>query len=89
MNSDTRDRTAYFREYARKNAAKRKANLRRWAAENREHVNAYARTWQNAKRRAKGIAARPRPIPQAKPKPVIITGEGLRERFLSYRKAKA
>ena len=41
-----RDRKAYWREYSRKNAAKRKENLRRWAAANREKVNAYARAWK-------------------------------------------
>ena len=42
---------AYWREYGRKNAAKRKENLRRWSAANREKVNEYARLWK-AKRRA-------------------------------------
>ena len=84
-----KDRSSYFREYSRRNREKRRANYQRWSAANREHVNAYAKAWQTAKRRAKGISAHPKPIPQAKSKPVIITGEGLLERFLSYRKAIA
>lgn len=92
-----RDRTAYFREYARKNRDKRKANLRSWAAANRDRVNAYAREWQAAKRRARGIAPRgprtaaPKPKANKKPKPIIaVPRDGtLRDRFMAYRQALA
>lgn len=82
------DRKAYFREYSKKNREQRRENQRRWAEANRDHVNAYARTWQSEKRKARGIQPRPsRPKPAAPKKPIVVTGETLRERFLSYRRA--
>jgi len=81
-------RRAYFTEYGRRNRAKRRENQRRWAAANREHVNAYARTWQTEKRKARGVQPRaPRAKPAAPRKSIVVTGETLRERFLSYRRA--
>lgn len=81
-------RRAYFAEYGKRNRAKRRENQRRWVSANREAYNAYARTWQTEKRKARGIQPRaPRAKPAAPRKPIIVTGETLRERFLSYRRA--
>lgn len=87
-------RKAYFAKYCRDNLVKRRENLRRWSAANREHVNAYARAWR-AKRRA--LLGLPEPKPRAKPTPkpaavapavtVPRTPSTLRQRFLAYRKA--
>lgn len=84
-----KDRTAYWREYARKNAAKRKPYRKAWAAANRDRVNEYARAWQRAKRAAQGIKPRvvkPKPAKIEKPKVQFTDGMTLREKFLAYRK---
>ena len=78
-------RRAYFAEYGKRNRAKRRENQRRWVSENREAYNAYARIWQSKQRKARGI--QPRSKPAASPKPIVVIGETLRERFLSYRRA--
>jgi len=81
-------RRAYFAEYGKRNRAKRRENQRRWVSANREAYNAYARTWQSEQRKARGIQPRaPRAKPAAPHKPIVVTGETLRERFLSYRRA--
>lgn len=90
-----RDRKAYWREYSRKNAAKRKENLRRWAAANREKVNAYARAWKAKKRAEQGFAPpKPRVKKAVTTKPVVVmvprdpVNDTLKSRFALYRKLR-
>lgn len=81
-----RKRRAYFQAYARLNKERRAENAKRWREGNRQAYNAMQREFNRRYRQQAG--ATPRPVkPKAQPKP-IITGQGLRERFLSYRQNK-
>lgn len=85
-------RRAYFAAYGKANRAKRREAQRRWrsgigqAAYN-ERQAAYARAHREANgTKSRARSATVKQVLQVQPKP-IITGEGLRERFLAYRKS--
>lgn len=85
------DRTAYFREYARKNREKRKAISAAYRARNKAKIAAYAREY----RAEHGSATRgPRParVKPAKPLAMPIAKaealESLKERFAAFRAAR-
>lgn len=83
------DRTTYWREYARKNAEKRKAIKAAWRLRNKAKIAAYAREY----RAEHGSVTRgPRPARVARPtKPAPAKAEALeslKERFAAFRAAR-
>ena len=85
-------RRAYFAAYGKANRAKRREAQRRWrlglGASYNERQAAYARANREANGatpRIKCSTVKQSVIVQSKP---TITGEGLRERFLAFRRAK-
>lgn len=86
----SKDRTEYWREYARKNADKRKAVKAAYRARNKEKIAAYARTYraEHAGEPRKPRVSKPRPT---KPRDAQAKAEAfisLKERFAAFRAAK-
>jgi len=81
------DRTAYWREYARKNAAKRKATKAAYRARNKEKIAAYKRAY----RAGHPSSSTPRKPRIQKPKTTEAKTEALislKERFAAFRASR-
>lgn len=84
-----KDRTEYWREYARKNADKRKAIKAAYRARNKDKIASYARTYraEHADEPRKPSAPR-----QSRPKNEQVKAEAfisLKERFAAFRAQRA
>lgn len=88
VNQGPKDRTAYWRDYARKNSEKRKAIKAAWRARNKEKVAASKNKKAYRAANPRSGSSSPRKPRVAKPKTVEAKAEAfesLRERFAAYR----
>ena len=84
------DRTAYWREYARKNAEKRKATKAAYRARNKAEIAAYARAYriekhEQIKAKRAGVKRAKREIIAEKPVEKSARLQAIRERFVAFR----
>ena len=90
----TNNRTIYWREYARKNAEKRKAIKAAYRERNQAEIKAYARAYriENAeqiKAKALGVMRAKKVVEIEKPVEKSQRLQTIRERFVAFRAAKA
>ena len=88
-----KDRTAYWREYARKNAAKRKATKAAYRARNKAEIAAYARAYriekhEQIKAKRAGVSRAKKQIIAEKPVEKSARMQAIRERFAAFRARK-
>ena len=86
----SKDRTIYWREYARKNAEKRKAIKARWREGNQAAIKAYARAYriknaEQIKAKALGVVRAKKVVEIEKPVEKSARLRTIRERFAAFR----
>lgn len=89
----TKDRNAYWREYARKNAEKRKAIKAAYRERNQAEIKAYARAYriekhEQIKAARLGIERAKKEVVIEKPAAKAERLQTLRERFAAFRAAR-